>query len=269
MHQSHLYSIVSASFIALATAACGKKTDLGKVQVSLSNSSGSASLALTPEGSTGTVVVQDGRSLAAYQATSWALKIISIYLVEDVSGDGWTNVGPTSYIWINPACGIETRSSGEITMANESNCNPSAINTYFELARSSAEVNADLSSQNIPVAAKTYRYVHMDLCDNRNGSESNIKIASTTGGLPTPIPLRTGNCVVLSKIDPPLTVKDGDNVKLSLGYDLSKAIVDYNYDTTKGTYSNDTTPGTYCAASQTGQGIRCPSDIVYKATVTK
>ena len=259
--------VVSAALIIVA---CGKKKDdMGNVKFSLANGTASLALASTPAGSTGTVTVTDGRTMAAYEATTWALKLIQVYLVEDVGGDGWSNSGQTSYIWINPVCGTKTYDSGAISMANEGVCDTSKITTYFELARSSDQVNADLNSQNIPVLAKTYKYIRMELCDNKLASDLNIKIASTSGGLAKAASLRTGNCIVLSKIDPPLTVAKGDSVKVSLKYDLSKAIVDYNYDTTTGSYSTATSAGTQCAAADSGQGVRCPNDITYTATATK
>lgn len=252
-------------------AACSKKKsdDMGSVQVSMANgTSTSLQLSTTPTGSTGTTTNGDN-TYPTYQATTYGIKLVQIYLNEDVAADGWTNSGTNAYIWINPICGTTTSDSGAITMANNGTCDTSKITSYFELARSSEAVNADLNSQQIPIPAQTYRYIRVQLCDN-SITDDNVQIASTTGGLASANTVRSSACVLTPvKIDPPLTVAKDESVKISLTYDLSKALVDYNYNTTTGTYNSDSNSNESCAVADDGQGVRCVSDITYTPSVSK
>lgn len=256
------------SVAVIVTGACGKKEKdkTGKVQVGFSNSTTSP-LALDgmPVNSTGTETNENG-SYPTYAATTYGMKIVQIYLNEDVAEDGWSNKGTNAYIWINPVCETQTEEDGSIKVANNGQCDTKKITTYFNLARPTAEVNADLNAQQIPVPAQTYRYIRMELCD-QNNSDKNVQVASTSGGLTTPTELRTNACVIVpAKIDPPLDVGDGASVTISLAYDLSKALVDYNYDSKTNT-SIGGTAGTSCALADDGQAVRCLGEVVYTPTV--
>lgn len=254
----------------LISSSCSKKSedDMGSVQVSLANGTSSSLNIATPAGATGTAP-WNGKSVPTYEATTYGIKLVQIYLNEDIAADGWTNSGTNAYIWINPICGTSTADSGAITMANNGSCDTTKITSYFELARSSEAVNSDLNSQKIPVLAKTYRYIRVQLCDNQI-SDKNLKVASTTGGLNTATELRTGDCILTPvKIDPPLEVNKDDVVKVSLKYDLSQALIDYDYDIDAGTYSTDTTAGDQCAGADSGNGVRCPNDLTYTVSVSK
>lgn len=264
------WSLFLLGSLTLLQLSCGKKkSDMGHIQVGFANSTATAlSLATTPAGSTGTYT-ESGQTFQTYQATSYGLKLVQIYLNEDIGADGWSNSGLNAYIWINPVCGTSTSNTGAITMANDGNCDTTKISTYFELARSSDAVNADLNAQQIPVPVKTYRYIRVQLCDNQI-ADKNVQVASTSGGLKASVALRTGNCVLKPvKIEPPLEVKKDDTVKISLSYDLSKALIDYNYDTATSTYSAKSNSNSSCAVADDGLGVRCVRDIEYSVSVSK
>lgn len=247
---------------------CAKKKDdeMGSAQVAFSNGT-ALSLTTTPDGSTGTVT-DHGSTVQAYPATTFGAKLVQIYLVSDVMDDGQTNSGGVAYIWINPACGTVTQDNGSITMANSGACDTTAITDYFEFARSTDAVNADLNSQKIPIPTGTYKYIRVQICDNSK-AEDNMRIASTTGGLTTAKTVRTGNCVVPpAKIDPPLVIEKDQAVSISLKYDLSQALVDYLYDIDAGTYKSQDTVPKYCAATDSGVGERCVRDIEYTPSVS-
>lgn len=257
------------SVVVIAASGCGSKeksTKTGKVQVGFSNSTTTA-LALDgmPTNSTGIATNENG-SYPTYAATTYGMKIVQIYLNEDVAEDGWSNKGTNAYIWINPACETQTETDGSIKVANNGQCDTKKITTYFNLARPTAEVNADLNAQQIPVPAQTYRYIRMELCD-QNNTDKNIQVASTSGGLTTPVELRTSGCVIVpEKIDPPLTVADGASVSISLAYDLSKALVDFNYDSKTST-STGGTAGSACALADDGQATRCLGTVNFKPSI--
>lgn len=266
--QTSTVKAISLTVAVLATGACGKKDKekSGRVQVGFSNSTSSA-LALDgmPSNSTGTTSNENG-TYPTYAATTYGMKIVQIYLNEDVAEDGWSNKGTNAYIWINPACETQTEEDGSIKVANNGQCDTKKITTYFNLARPTAEVNADLNAQQIPVPSLTYRYIRMELCD-QNNSDNNVQIASTSGGLSTATELRTNACVIVpAKIDPPLAVSADAAVTINLAYDLSKALVDYNYDSKTNT-STGGGAGTSCALADDGQALRCLNEIVYAPTV--
>lgn len=267
MHRSTV-KVLLLSAAVITTGACGKKKKdkTGRVQVGFANGT-TVALALDgmPAGSTGADKNENG-SYPTYAATTYGMKIVQIYLNEDVAEDGWSNKGTNAYIWINPACETQTEEDGSIKIANNGQCDTKKITTYFNLARPTAQVNADLNAQQIPVPAQTYRYIRMELCDQKN-SDNNVQVASTSGGLTTPAELRTSGCVIApAKINPPLEVSDGGSVTISLAYDLSKALVDYNYDSTTNTSTGGSASST-CALADDGQGIRCLGEVVFTPTV--
>src|SRR5262249_7001613 len=97
---------------------------------------------------------------------------------------------------------------------------------YFDLARPTAEVNAELNSQGASVSPGTYRYVRLELCKSR-GSEipTEPKLMWAGPGMASEQPFYSGECVRNSqRFDPPLTLAVGDSVEVTLGYDLDAAI---------------------------------------------
>src|SRR4051812_24580197 len=84
--------LLAVSVISLA---CGKKKDgdTGSIKVGFSNA-GSSSLALLPAGSSGTITDKnDIYARLAYPATTYATKLVQIYLSEDVDPVTLSNKG--------------------------------------------------------------------------------------------------------------------------------------------------------------------------------
>jgi len=136
--------------------------------------------------------------------THFAMRLSKVYLVPDV--DGHRNpTGPSALLWSNPRC------------ADPAGCD------YFELARPSAEVNADLASQPQPVDAGTYKYVQLEFCA---GGPTGPNVSWQGDGMTAPHEFMFGMCGVTSEeISPPLELKSGDSVSISLGYDLAGSSV--------------------------------------------
>lgn len=254
----------------ICISACEKddKAKTGKVSVAFDNGTASSFNLLTlPAGASG--VSTDGKT-PLYAASQFASKLVQIYLNEDVGANGYDNVGSSAYIWINPVCGIEESEDGTRHIANNGNCDTTKIEEFFEFARPTAEVNASLNSQESPVRAGTYRYIRLQVCDNTI-AENNIKFTAAAAGLTTAFTGRTNNCILKPvKIDPPLEVAEGDVVKLSLNYNLNKALADYCYDVETGPKcdANYTVSGP-CTWTDTKDGIRCYEDLNFVPTVSK
>src|SRR6185436_15117013 len=80
--------------------------------------------------------------------TSLRVKLIAAYLAEDVDPVTQNNVGRTSMIWLNPECEDDI---GGCNVAGIAQPAGPRVTTYFDLARPTAEVNAELNSQDMPI----------------------------------------------------------------------------------------------------------------------
>src|SRR5262249_53594347 len=136
--------------------------------------------------------------------TSLRLKLIAVYLSQDVDPVTMNNTGDNAMIWLNPEC------NGDI-----SDCNVAGfmqppgprIMQYFDLARSTDEVNADLNSQDMPVDAGTYRFARVELCKAYGGeTEATVPTLMWKGpGMTEEQPFADGSCGVTSlPFDPPM-----------------------------------------------------------------
>jgi hypothetical protein len=180
-----------------------------------------ARLALTNQTSVprvqGAAVLADGTALR--------LKLIAVYLAEDVDPVTMNNVGATEMIWENPQCG------GDIDGCNVDGFSQPAgprITSYFDLARPTAEVNAELNSQGATVTPGSYRYARVELCKAYGGEHmATVPTMMWAGpGMAAEQPFTSGDCGRTSlPFDPPLALAAGDSVEVSLGYDLGEAIV--------------------------------------------
>lgn len=247
---------------AVLISGCGndKKDNLGKVQVVFDNGT-SSNLRLTS--ATGTHE-WNGGIYTAYTPSQFSMKMQIIYLVENIVD--YNNSGAMSYIWLNPACPVETFDSGAIAMAG-GDCDPSLITSEFELARPSAQVNADLNSQNIPVNEGTYNYVRMETC-GRNDDSKNISF--TVDGVASKYNFHYDNCYVeAAKIEPPLKVTEGTTAQLNLTYDLANLIFDpASKEGGDGpTIDDQWTADDYCTKTDDQSGYRCYNGISFKPTV--
>ena len=157
--------------------------------------------------------------------TSLRLKIIAVYLATDVDPTTMDNVGDTEMIWINPQC------SGDISSCNVDGFTAPAggprITDYFDLARPTAEVNAELNSQAMTVTTGSYKYARLELCKAYGQSQATVPTMMWRGpGMPDERPFTSGDCGRTSlAFDPPLELGAGDSVAVTLNYDLGASVV--------------------------------------------
>jgi hypothetical protein len=157
--------------------------------------------------------------------TSLRLKIIAVYLSEGVDPVTMNNLGATEMIWLNPQC------NDDISGCNIDGFTQPAgprITDYFDLARSTADVNAELNSQGAAVSPGTYRYARVEMCKSYDGERTpTVPTMMWAGpGMAHEQPFTSGDCGRTSlPFDPPLELAAGDSVEVTLGYDLGAAIV--------------------------------------------
>ena len=157
--------------------------------------------------------------------SSLRLKIIAAYLAEDVDPITMNNIGDNAMIWINPQCG------GEIDGCNVDGFTLPAgprITDYFDLSRTSDEINADLNAQATAIPPGSYRYARLELCKAFGGeSQASIPTMMWRGpDMAADQPFTSGDCGRTSlAFDPPLVLAAGDTVAITLGYDLGAAVV--------------------------------------------
>jgi hypothetical protein len=157
--------------------------------------------------------------------TSLRLKLLAVYLAADVDPTTMNNVGETQMIWLNPQCNDDI-----------SGCNIDGftkppgprVTDYFDLARSNADVNAELNSQGATISPGTYRYARVEMCKAYDGER--MPTAPTMmwagPGMTSEQPFTSGDCGRTSlPFDPPLELAAGDSVEVTLGYDLGAAVV--------------------------------------------
>lgn len=154
------------------------------------------------------------------------LKLIAAYLAEDVDPVTMNNVGGTEMIWLNPQC------ADDISGCNVSGFVEPAggprITDYFDLARPSAEVNAELNSQGLAISPGSYKYARVEMCKAFGGETvpSDPTLMWRGPGMTAEQPFASGDCGRTSlAFDPPLVLATGDSVMVTLGYDLDAAIV--------------------------------------------
>jgi len=191
--------------------------------VALAGCTGSASARFALENQTAAPAARTAAILA--DGTSLRLKLIAAYLAEDVDPVTQNNVGGTEMIWLDPEC------AGDI-----SGCNVAGmalppgprVQQYFDLSRSTAEVNAELNAQAADIAPGTYRYARVELCKSYGGqTQAEVPTLMWRGpGMTAEQPFVSGDCGRTSlPFDPPLVIAAGDAVAIHLGYDLAAAIV--------------------------------------------
>jgi hypothetical protein len=178
---------------------CGGGDPSGaRVRLALDNQTGTGTTAQAASG----VVIH--ALLPSVQ--QFSMKLADFYLAEDVDPQTQNNIGNVAELWISPTC------------TSADNCAP------FELARSTADVNAALNSEALDVAAGTYRYVRITFCYmGERPTEPDVQWQASD--MSAPSSFISGVCAATSaEFTPPLVLHPGDSVDVSLGYDLTNLI---------------------------------------------
>lgn len=144
------------------------------------------------------------------------LKLVAVYLAEDVDPQTQDNIGQTAMIYLNPEC------AGDISGCGPASTYAHQVTTFFDFAQPSAAVNAALNAQQNAIEPATYRYARMEFCKYGPGEEPNLRWQ--VPGMSAPATGLFNTCGVTSQpFATPLTLKDGDTVVVELAYDLSQA----------------------------------------------
>jgi hypothetical protein len=157
--------------------------------------------------------------------TSLRLKLIAAYLAEDVDPLTMNNTGQDAMIWLNPECADDI-SGCNVSGLSHPDGGP-RVTQYFDLARPTEEVNAELNAQDQPIEPGTYRYARVEMCKMLQGETlPTVPMLMWKGpGMTAEQPFTSGDCGRTSlAFDPPLVIAAGDAVTISLGYDLAKAV---------------------------------------------
>lgn len=194
--------VILASFAAVAVlASCSKKTDdskTGTVKLQLASVTASSLSAETPISVLGTCP----SGFTCISPTSFKMKILAAYVVEDIDPTTSNNVGQVGMVWLNPKC------------STINDCKPSMVD-YSDLTDPTA-FNTELNSQAIGVKTGSYKYVRLEFCQG-SADASNVKV--TNGS--TTKEFTYGGCGVTSTaLATPITVSEGQSLTIAVSYDL-------------------------------------------------
>lgn len=195
--------LISILLLALAiVVSCQKKNEnsaTGTVKLQLSSTTLSSL-----EHSDGTIVPLGTcpSSFTCLTPTSFQMKILAAYVVEDVDPQTSNNVGQVGMVWLNPKC------------ASINDCKPSMVD-YSDLTDPTA-FNSSLNSQALGVSTGTYKYVRLEFCQG-SADAANVKV--TAGS--TTKEFTYGGCGVTSvALTNPITVSEGQALTINVSYDL-------------------------------------------------
>ncbi len=137
-------------------------------------------------------------------AELFEMKILSVYLSEDVDPVSMDNTGRSERIWVNPAC------------PDANSCRDSNVD-YFDLT-DPTEANHQLNSQGPEIETGSYHYVRVEFCI---GGPQGKTVRYKTAGMTEPVEATYGGCGVTSeRLEPAVEVTGGSTVTIALEYDL-------------------------------------------------
>jgi hypothetical protein len=176
------------------------------------SSSGKGTVKLAMANATaGALALDSGDVIALAVPASYKARLVAVRLNRTRMSDG-------TLIWLNPNCTDEPTCTTDLTGGADGT---SGNGSFFEFARPSAEINADLNSQGRQLDAGTYVDVSMIFCgSDKHGDPDDptyINVISDDGSAKMP-------CTYASEVfATPLELKDGETVTVTLSYDLEGA----------------------------------------------
>jgi len=189
-----------------------------------------------------------------YTPTVLGLQLIGVRIMTELD----STQSPAPVIWYNPECGsattTETEIDGKIYEYTQSpGCDLSKLQSYFDFARPSAEVNAELNSQPNKVYPHTYKYVSISWCAGETVTDN---IQFQADGMTEPAFVGSGGCGSMSaEAVPPIDIGEGDSITVSLNYSI------------EGIVSEGT--GNACVTMDDGVTMRCITLPQFKPSATK
>lgn len=171
---------------------------------------------------------QDGaikQGLDARAPTTFAMKVIAVYLAADVDPVTQNNVGATEMIYLNPACHDDIAHC-ELSpgTAEDGTAFTSFVTDYFDFDASSQAVNDAIGAQRRSIPPGTYRFARVEFCKRNLGQVPNVRWAAD-GAAPREF-VSNGCGVTSAPMAAPIEVTPGQAVDVTLSYDLSQAIND-------------------------------------------
>jgi hypothetical protein len=196
----------------MTLSACGK------------NSGAKANLEFASHNSaaTGARVTESAETGSTYAASTFKMKMIAAYVAADIDPVTGNNVGDSEMIWLNPVCGTDIMHC-DVSGGKAEDGAPyiKIVSDFFDFT-STLLANASLNSQNRDIQVGTYKYVRLEFCKLNQESVPNVTWASTAAGVNDEVSYSVTNCVVNSVVfDPPMSVKAGNTVTISVDYDLA------------------------------------------------
>lgn len=192
---------ISVIIMILSLSSCSKKTDdtkTGTVKLQLSSVTTASLASHQPISILGTCP----SGFTCITPTSFQMKILAAYVVEDIDPATSNNVGQVGMVWLNPKC------------STINDCKPSMVD-YSDLTDPTA-FNTALNSQAIGVKTGSYKYVRLEFCQG-SADASNVKVTSSS----TTKEFTYGGCGVTSTaLATPITVSEGQSLTIAVSYDL-------------------------------------------------
>jgi hypothetical protein len=189
---------------------------------------------------------------ACWTPSSFGIKMLSVYVSPDE--DGGARSAPAGLIWLNKACSVMS-SNSEVDGKEYSyqyagdDCTDESAEGFFELARSTEEVNQDLNSQDFQILPGTYKTVHIGICV---GGPKTKNVRFKDDEMADYFEAQNGACGFSSVVaDPPLVVSEGQAITVKLSYDLTNILY-------KNGSASDHDPDS-CYISDDESVIRCPN----------
>ena len=193
--------IASLLITVLSLSSCNKKNDdskTGTVKLQLDSVTASSLSSYQPIATLGTCP----SGFTCLTPTSFQMKILAAYVVEDIDPTTSDNVGQVGMVWLNPKC------------SSINDCKPSMVD-YSDLTDPTA-FNTELNSQALGVKTGSYKYVRLEFCQG-SADSANVKVTSGS----TTKEFTYGGCGVSSAaLSSPITVSEGQSLTINVSYDL-------------------------------------------------
>ncbi len=249
----------------IALSGCGTKVGTGTVNVAFINSTGALMSSIASFGARsliGEMDLQSGGPYLGVDPTIYQMKLVAMYLVEDIDGSS-NNVGALTRIWTSNKC------DADLTLCGIGPSAGSYIVDYFDLAAGTAAVNQTLASYQrdsaeASVNAGTYRYIRLDFQGATGSSDPtspNLKFGTSSAH---EVRAQVGNLDV--QLADPLVIVEGDTFTVNLAYDLEARFYSSGSVGSPPSEVNGTDKWT---CDGLGSGVPCIVEAPFSPSVTK
>ena len=148
------------------------------------------------------------------------LRLLAVYLTADAAAQGDVDGG--ALLWLNPECDGDTDGCD---LDGTRGVGP-RVRHFLDLALGSDALNAALSAEARAIAPGTYRSLTFQFCKLSQGQHPLLAgVQWWVPGMAAVSTFTTSECAVESRaFQQPLRVVAGDQVEVTLDYDLSTAV---------------------------------------------